>query len=284
MFGFKRHLLTEKLITLSNGKKYGQIVFLAGGAGSGKGFAADNFMQKELFKVRDVDEWKKTFQKISKLQNKYPEIKGLDLTKSDDVFKLHIFIKKLGIKDKTLDVMLSQIENKETLPNIMFDITAKDLGDIKQFLPRLLNAGYNPANIHLVWVLTDYEIAIEQNKDKSRGRVVPDDIMLTTHKGAANTVFQYVNGYSKKLPLNGEIHVILNNKINTVYFKPTGADNTSKISNKKNSAVVKDFTYITLKNRGKPIKKESQWQKTLHTWIMNSIPQGDLKAHLKGIT
>ncbi len=66
MFGFKRHLLAEKLITLSNGKKYGQIVFLAGGAGSGKGFAADNFMQKELFKVRDVDEWKKTFQKISK--------------------------------------------------------------------------------------------------------------------------------------------------------------------------------------------------------------------------
>jgi hypothetical protein len=48
--------------------------------------------------------------------------------------------------------------------------------------------------------------------------------------------------------------------------------------------VVKDFTYITLKDRGKPIKKESQWQKTLHTWIMNSIPQGDLKAHLKGIT
>ena len=33
--------------------------FLAGGAGSGKGFAIANFMEKEKFKIRDVDEWKK---------------------------------------------------------------------------------------------------------------------------------------------------------------------------------------------------------------------------------
>ena len=52
MKSFKQHIneeklfeefLEEKLIMLSNGKKYGQIVFLAGGAGSGKGFAMFNF-------------------------------------------------------------------------------------------------------------------------------------------------------------------------------------------------------------------------------------------------
>ena len=43
--------LEEKLIVYGGGKKYGQIVFLAGGAGSGKGFASEKFMQKELFKV-----------------------------------------------------------------------------------------------------------------------------------------------------------------------------------------------------------------------------------------
>ena len=32
--------------------------FMAGGAGSGKGFAIKNFC-KEEFKIRDVDEWKK---------------------------------------------------------------------------------------------------------------------------------------------------------------------------------------------------------------------------------
>ena len=51
--------LNEKLIVLSNGKKYGQIVFLAGGAGSGKGFAKDNFLDSSKFKTRDVDEAKK---------------------------------------------------------------------------------------------------------------------------------------------------------------------------------------------------------------------------------
>ena len=36
--------LDEKLITFSNRAAYGQIVFMAGGAGSGKGFAIDNFI------------------------------------------------------------------------------------------------------------------------------------------------------------------------------------------------------------------------------------------------
>ena len=36
-------ILNEKLITYGNRKPYGQIVFIAGGAGSGKGFAISNF-------------------------------------------------------------------------------------------------------------------------------------------------------------------------------------------------------------------------------------------------
>ena len=51
--------LDEKLITFSNRAAYGQIVFMAGGAGSGKGFAIDNFIDGAGFKVRDVDEMKK---------------------------------------------------------------------------------------------------------------------------------------------------------------------------------------------------------------------------------
>ena len=43
--------LDEKLITFSNRASYGQIVFMAGGAGSGKGFAIDNFIDSAGFKV-----------------------------------------------------------------------------------------------------------------------------------------------------------------------------------------------------------------------------------------
>ena len=59
--------LDEKLITFSNRAPYGQIVFMAGGAGSGKGFAIDNFIDAAGFKVRDVDEMKKAHAKLDKL-------------------------------------------------------------------------------------------------------------------------------------------------------------------------------------------------------------------------
>jgi hypothetical protein len=113
--------LEEKLILYGQGKKYGQIVFLAGGAGSGKGFAISNFMEKEKFKIRDVDEWKKSFIKMADLQDKHPEIKGLNLKNPKDVYKIHMFVKKLGIKDKSLDIMLADA-NTDRLPNIMFQI------------------------------------------------------------------------------------------------------------------------------------------------------------------
>ena len=68
--------LAEKLLIIGKGKKYGQVVYLAGGAGSGKGFSIANFMEGEKFKNRDVDEWKKAFLKIAELKDKYPEIQG----------------------------------------------------------------------------------------------------------------------------------------------------------------------------------------------------------------
>lgn len=277
--GFEQHIteqalyeefLQEKLIMLSNGANYGQIVFLAGGAGSGKGFASDNFMEKSKFKVRDVDEWKRMFLKINKLTDKYPEIKGLDLRKPADVGKLHDFVDKKNIKDKSMQQLLSGMKNKETLPNIMFDITAKDVKSIYKMMPDLLRAGYNPANIHLVWVLTDYKVAIKANSE--RDRVVPDDIMFQTHNGAANTMYNMVKGIGMKLAINGAIHVILNNRENTIFFDKEGTNGQKTI---------KDFKYLTLKERGKSMKKEGDVAKQLYHWIADNIPATELKAMLK---
>jgi hypothetical protein len=289
--------LEEKLIMLSNGKKYGQICFLAGGAGSGKGFAIKNFMQGELFKIRDVDEWKTTFMKIGKLKNKYPEIQGLDLREPADVGKLHAFLDTKGIKDRTMSLLLKGMKNKETLPNILFDITAKNVNSIQKMMPDLLRAGYNPANIHMVWVLTDYEIAVKNNA--GRGRVVPSDILLQTHNGAANTMFNIIKNKGKKLAVNGQIEVILNNRSNTIMYKPgdtskSGQKLTKKGvanrtsgkygDNKKNTkplGVIKDFTYLTVKHRGKPNKTTDEIMKTLYHWIINNIPENDLVRELE---
>ena len=157
--------LEEKLIVYGGGKRYGQIVFLAGGAGSGKGFASEKFMQKDLFRVRDVDEWKKAFIKLSADMKRYSELKGLNLRNPDDVFKLHMAVKKMGIKGRSLQLLLRDVR-RDRLPNIMFDITFKDTDEIDEAMPMLLRAGYQPRDIHITWVLTNYHIAVKQNKER----------------------------------------------------------------------------------------------------------------------
>ena len=255
----------------SGGKRYGQIVFLAGGAGSGKGFAIANFMEKEKFKVRDVDEWKKALQKLADTRNMYPEIKGLKLKNPKDVYKLHMFVKKAGIKEKSLDLLLKDV-NSDHLPNIMFDITMKDANDIGDVLPKLLEAGYDSKNIHLTWVLTNYAVSIVNNRN--RERVVPEDIMLLSHEGAAKGMYDVVKG---KLPrgLNGGVRVVLNNRENTIPWIDPDTKKPMK-DHKSGSVIVKDFTYLTFKKEGKSIGPESDVKKQLLGWIASNVPKTKL--------
>jgi len=269
--------LEEKLIMYNQGKRYGQIVFLAGGAGSGKGFAIANFMEKEKFKVRDVDEWKKAFMKIADAQDKYPEIKGLKLSNPRDVAKIHKFVKKLGIKEKSIDLMLADA-NSRHLPNIMFDITMKDTSNIDVVMPKLIKAGYDAKNIHLTWVLTNYAVAIVNNRN--RERVVPEDIMLLSHEGAATSMYDVIKG---KLPkgLNGSVRVILNNRDNTIpYVDP---DTKKPMKTSQGNLLVKDFTYLTFKKEGKSIGPEMDVKRQLLGWIAANVPKTKLTRDMMGV-
>ena len=293
--------LDEKLITYNNRKPYGQIVFLAGGAGSGKGFAGSNFLDSAGFKVRDVDEMKKQLQVMNRLGKitltdilkKYGKkikpkdmeliqkvfntelprggkqtIRNLNLKNPDHVATLHYLVKAMGIKDKTLENMLAATNNPETLPNIMFDITAKDLSDITDVLPLLKNAGYESKNVHLTWVLTNYVTAMENNKSKERGRLVPEDILLKTHEGAANTVWGLI---TRALPkgMNGRVDVILNNPQHTVFY--TDADG------KTIKGAVKGFLSLPVKKAGGGILSEKVWKNKLFDWVKSNAPESITK-------
>ena len=256
--------LNEKLILFNNGKRYGQIVFMAGGAGSGKGFAIQNFMEKEKYKVRDVDEWKKALIKLAKMKDSNSELAKLNLRNPKDVFKLHTIVREKGIKDKTLDMLLNGAK-KDTLPNLLFDITMKDTSDISDVAPKLIDAGYEPRNIHLVWVLTDYKVAAKANKQ--RDRVVPDDILFMSHQKAAQNMLQRIKsqamgrgtGVGRK-HVDGQVHTILNNRDKTVFYPNT------------KMPVVKDFSYITLKRSGKPYDNDRSLIKTLMRWALENAP------------
>jgi hypothetical protein len=288
--------LQEKLILFNKGAKYGQVVFLAGGAGSGKGFAIKNFIQGENFKVRDVDELKKAFQKLSeldkidisrygnKLSAKDKELfqkevveKGippykLDLRQPKHVYLLHMLVKVAGLKERTLDALLKGAM-KGRLPNIIFDVTLKEISDITSVLPLLEKAGYNSKDIHITWVLTNYKAAIKNNS--SRDRVVPEDILLKTHEGAAQTMFSMVKSGTPR-GVDGAVNVILNNRENTIPY--LDAKTGKPYKDRKGEIVVKDFTYLNLKKEGKPFNKEKFVQKQLFDWIADNVPETALST------
>ena len=293
---YKAYELVEKQILYNNGKKYGQIVFLAGGAGSGKGFAIQHFMQGSDFKIRDVDEMKIAFQKLDalgkfttqdlldkygdKISDKDKELiqrelidanvkmGELNLKTPTHVYILHILVRATGAKDKTLDLLLAGAE-KGQLPNLIFDSTFKEVEDMTNVLPKLFAAGYQSKDIHVSWVLTNYQIAITNNK--KRARVVPEDILLATHAGAAQTVYALV---TKAMPpeVQGGVYVILNNPENTIFIVDPKTNKAYK--DKKGNPVIKDFKYLTLKEPGKPAKTELDVKKQLLTWIRDNVPPG----------
>ena len=305
--------IDEKLITFSNRAPYGQIVFMAGGAGSGKGFAIDNFIDSAGFKVRDVDEMKKSVGKLDqlgkfsvdkwykkygkKLSDKPGKSGGLspkahveefvlgkgmsisdiskDLKNPNNVASLHYIVDSMGLKDKWVISMLSGKDNKETLPNLLFDITAKKVSSITEVIKPMINAGYDVKNIHLIWVLANFHVAIQANKD--RDRMVPEDILLQTHEGAGKTMWEIM---TKILPkgLNGRIDVILNKRAETVPYVDSNGKPIMVQPNQKNKLedaqiVVKGFTSLPIKKQGGGVQPEKAWKEILKTWILNNAPK-----------
>ena len=262
-------LLNEKEIIIGKGANYGQIVFLVGGAGSGKGYSKTHFLQGNKFKSRDVDEWKKAFLKIAMLKNKYPELKALDLKNPDDVTTLHMWVKEKGIKEKTLDTLLLSAKVGK-LPNILFDITYKDKEDVNALLPVLKEVGYDSTAFHLVWVLTNYAIAIRQNKDPKRGRVVRDDVMLDTHSGASNNMYAVLKNGTPS-GVDGGVYIILGGKEHTVYYKDDKGRELDGVQVPR--TVIKDFKYLKLKEPGKAMTTDAGLRDQAYKWIINNVPR-----------
>jgi len=247
--------LEEKLLILGKGGNYGNAVILAGGAGSGKSFAASNLMQGEKFKIFNPDDIKDSLltmrdsiaaakmdlPKSQEIKDLIPLLRTLDLKDPNDTAKLHIAVKDLKLDQRQLFRFFADTTRSQ-LPNIMFDMTLKDMGalvgemggdhGVLQFIKQ---GGYKPENIHIVWILTDYQIALQQNL--TRDRVVPTDILFKTHRGAAGTMQDIVFRTYPSLGINGDVAVILGGKANNIELKKGG-----------------EYTYQSGPNRGKTIK------------------------------
>ena len=292
--------LEEKLLILGKGGNYGNAVILAGGAGSGKSFAVKNLMQGEKFKVLNPDDIKDALlalryrindsndksglPKSDKLIDLIGNLSGLDYRDPRDTSKLHMLVHSMKLNYQRI-VNLFTSKHSE-LPNVMFDITAKSMGDISSNMAGdegalfwLKKAGYKPENIHIVWVLTNYKIALEQNL--TRGRVVSTDILLGTHTGAAATMQDIMFRSYGTLGINGDIAVILGGQTPTTVVAKAGSKytytqgpnrgKTIEIKNDTTDTVVLDFKYFRVKKAGsREINGEAL--SAIRNYVLEKVP------------
>lgn len=248
MITFQKYL-DEKLMTFG-GKaypKFGQIVIMAGGAGSGKGFQLSNLVGIEG-KTLDVDELKKmamasnTFAKKVKDETGY-DLKRFDLKKPENVSRIHELLAGVyNLPNKRQTTLFTSIlaGDERRKPNLVFDVTLKDMSKLESVARNAMELGYDKKNIHLVWVVNDINVAVKQNAE--RDRVVPEEILMATHEGAALTMRKIISmGDSIKRYLDGDIYLT---------FNKVGVDTDVKKSD-LGGQYVKDANYIHFKKSGK---------------------------------
>ena len=321
--------LEEKLLIVGKGANYGQAVILAGGAGSGKSFATTNLMQGEKFKIFNPDDIKdmlltmrdnlnndkRGLPKAQTLKDMIPFLQDLDLLDPDDTSKLHLAVKKMLFKGMSIEQRrLSNFfmdKTKSILPNVMFDSTLKDMGALTNTLKGdegalhwLKLAGYKPENIHIVWILTDYKIALQQNL--TRERVVAPEILFQTHRGAAGTMQDILFSSYPQLGINGDVAVIMGGKNNTIEIQKGGEytyksgpnrGKTIRLDRTIDGVAIMDFKYFRVKNAGsRSINRESlvsivdyirsyaptptdTAEKSLHDVLRNITKSGGKQVH-----
>jgi hypothetical protein len=276
---FKEHLaeeyseLIEKLITFGGQAypKFGNVIIMAGGAGSGKGFIKDNLVGAEGF-VFDVDEMKKLAAKTPVIAKRIQDEMGVnlrdlakDLKNPDNVGKLHEIIGDfLNLDDRRMKVFYTSIltAHPDRKPNIIFDVTLKDLRKLQKLTNQAKTLGYDDKNIHLVWVVNDIEVAKKQNA--ARDRTVPVEILVNTHRGASQTMLDIINmGKQLKKYLDGDI-VFAFNKI--------GVDAELAVSGRGGS-YIKKANYFYIKRAGKDVLTQDKLSRDLRAKIQSYVPK-----------
>lgn len=274
-------MLAEKLITFG-GKaypKFGNILILGGGSGSGKGYQIKNLIGLEG-KTIDVDRLKELALKSPLMLAKYPELKNVNLKKPEDVFLVHNIVnKKEKLNTKMTTALKKSIFTSTTqLPNLIFDTTLHEIDKLKEISEMALDLGYQKQNIHIVWVLNDIEVARQQNKERSR--VVPDDILLQAHAGASKTFAEIIHdSETTRKYMDGDIWISFNVADKDVGMevpsnKRPGEFGKWMKGSKTAGNYVNKADYIKVKSQGKPVESSKILTQEILKKIKSYVPGG----------
>lgn len=235
-------ILIEKMITFGGktSPKYGNVVILAGGMASGKGFVKSNLIGVDGYSF-DPDALKPLVASAPKLVKMIKKEFGRDVPalaadmNPKNATILHNLIgKQLKIGDRRLEALYRSITTSpaDRKPNIVFDFSLQKFNKLNKTVNSILPLGYEKSNIHIVWVVNDVEVASAQNQ--ARPRTAPENLLRASHEGASLSMQKLVSmgtGISKYL--DGEI-VIAFNKVKVDNELATGI----KVKDKKSKGKV----------------------------------------------
>lgn len=140
--------------------------FLAGGPGSGKSWVSARALSGMGLKVINSDN---AFTKLlgkEKMSLKFADHTPKEIEKRD----------KIRSRSKSIAGMQLSMALEGRL-GLIIDSTARDVEKIQQEAKNLRNLGYD---IHMVFVNTSLEVALERNQ--RRPRKLPDAIVINSHK------------------------------------------------------------------------------------------------------
>lgn len=267
-------VLLEKLITFGGQAypKFGNVIIMAGGAGSGKGFVKDKLVGAEGFTF-DVDALKTLAAATPAIQKRVKKDMGVDiadlaanLKTPENVSKMHEIIGDyLKLDDRRTKILYTSIISAapDRKPNVIFDVTLKDLRKLEKITRQVKALGYDSKNIHIVWVINDIEVAKAQNA--SRDRTVPVEILVNTHRGASQTMGDIINmGKQLKKYMDGDI---------VFAFNKVGVDSEVAKSG-KGGMYIKDANYFYVKRQGKDVTPVDKLDADLKRKIASYVPKG----------
>jgi len=219
MKSFKK-FLHEVFISPRKGAKYGQVIFLVGGAATGKSTAVRRFIDSSSYKVINPDNVKELISKAAK--KGYPafaSMKGVDPDTPEGSQQLHQFILQTKLSSKKAK-LLTKGAGRSVLPNLLFDRTFSWAGEFKKISRNLIKSGYKAENIHVVFVFTDVNLALKRNLE--RARTLPDEVIVSTNKGARARFVELFFGRAKGAVANGDYYIIINRGDRVVKVKSAG--------------------------------------------------------------
>ena len=254
--------IDAKILNLGNRSitypPYNQAVILAGGAASGKSFVLKNVISIRG-KVFDVDYLKKALPKLKNqdLHRKFREYsksklgREIDLSslQEKDALKdaeivqlLHIFESNYGYNNKLIRAMMAAASTSQYKPNVIFDVTLKDIGKLFR-LSLLLDFGdYSLSNRHLVWVLSPYDLSLKNNLERERS--ISEDILMSTHVGVSKTIRNLIDSCDRNY-IDGDVYVIFNNRdLQNIIVRPVG--------NATQTFVLDQYTCFRIKAANQP--------------------------------